>query len=213
MVELNFARNWNTQSAGFDCIISSSQHTRTDMTDLFGQYLGRYYLAERLGEGGMAVVYKAYDSRLERDVAIKIIRRGAFPTDALGEVLKRFEREAKSLAKLSHPNIVKVHDYGEHEGSPYLVMEYMPGGTLKKILGRPIPWQIALRLLLPVARGGEYAHKRGIVHRDIKPTNILITESGDPMLSDFGIAKLSEWDETTNLSVNRIAVRTTEFLG
>ena len=68
----------------------------------------------------------------------------------MGEVLKRFEREAKSLAKLSHPNIVKVHDYGEHEGSPYLVMEYMPGGTLGKILGKPIPWQTALRLLLPV---------------------------------------------------------------
>ena len=160
------------------------------MTDLAGQYLGRYYLAERLGEGGMAVVYKAHDTRLERDVAIKIIRSGAFSTDALGEVLKRFEREAKSLAKLSHPNIVKVHDYGEHEGSPYLVMEYMPGGTLRKILGKPIPWQIALRLLLPVARGVEYAHQRGIVHRDIKPANILITESGDPMLSDFGIAKL-----------------------
>jgi len=182
------------------------------MTDLFGQYLGRYYLAERLGEGGMAVVYKAHDTRLERDVAIKIIRRGAFPTDALGEVLKRFEREAKSLAKLSHPNIVKVHDYGEHEGSPYLVMEYMPGGTLRKILGKPIPWQIALRLLLPVARGVEYAHQRGIVHRDIKPANILITESGDPMLSDFGIAKLFEADQTTNLTGTGMLVGTPEYM-
>jgi len=182
------------------------------MTDLFGQYLGRYYLSERLGEGGMAVVYKAYDSRLERDVAIKIIRRGSFPTDAVGEVLKRFEREAKSLAKLSHPNIVKVHDYGEHEGSPYLVMEYMPGGTLRKILGKPIPWQIALRLLLPVARGVEYAHKRGIVHRDIKPTNILVTESGDLMLSDFGIAKLFEGDQTTNLTGTGMAIGTPEYM-
>jgi eukaryotic-like serine/threonine-protein kinase len=182
------------------------------MTDLAGQYLGRYYLAERLGEGGMAVVYKAHDTRLERDVAIKIIRSGAFPMDALGEVLKRFEREAKSLAKLSHPNIVKVHDYGEHEGSPYIVMEYMPGGTLKKILGKPIPWQIALRLLLPVARGVEYAHQRGIVHRDIKPTNILITESGDPMLSDFGIAKLFEADQTTNLTGTGMAVGTPEYM-
>jgi len=182
------------------------------MTDLFGQYFGRYHLAERLGEGGMAVVYKAHDTRLERDVAIKIIRSGAFPADALGEVLKRFEREAKSLAKLSHPNIVKVHDYGEHEGSPYLVMEYMPGGTLKKILGKPIPWQIALRLLLPVARGMEYAHQRGIVHRDIKPTNILITESGDPMLSDFGIAKLFEADQTSNLTGTGMAVGTPEYM-
>ena len=183
-----------------------------DMTDLAGQYFGRYQLAERLGEGGMAVVYKAYDTRLERDVAIKIIRSGAFPADALGEVLKRFEREAKSLAKLSHPNIVKVHDYGEHEGSPYLVMEYMPGGTLKKILGRAIPWQIALRVLLPVARGVEYAHQRGIVHLDIKPTNILITESGDPMLSDFGIAKLFEADQTSNLTGTGMAVGTPEYM-
>ncbi len=116
MVELNFARSWNIKSAGFDCIISSAHFNRTDMTDLFGQYLGRYYLSERLGEGGMAVVYKAYDSRLERDVAIKIIRRCSFPADALGEVLKRFEREAKSLAKLSHPNIVKVPRDGVYAG-------------------------------------------------------------------------------------------------
>jgi serine/threonine protein kinase len=183
-----------------------------DMTDLAGQYLGRYYLSERLGEGGMAVVYKAHDVRLERDVAIKIIRRGAFPTDAFEEVLKRFEREAKSLAKLSHPNIVKVHDYGEHEGSPYLVMEYMAGGTLRKILGKPIPWQIALRLLLPVARGVEYAHQRGIVHRDIKPANILITESGDPMLSDFGIAKLFEADQTTHLTGTGMLIGTPEYM-
>jgi len=182
------------------------------MTDLAGQYLGRYFLAEQLGEGGMAVVYKAHDTRLERDVAIKIIRSGGFPTDAFGEVLKRFEREAKSLAKLSHPNIVKVHDYGEHEGSPYLVMEYMPGGTLRKLLGKPIPWQIALRLLLPVARGVEYAHQRGIVHRDIKPANILITESGDPMLSDFGIAKLFEADQTTHLTGTGMLVGTPEYM-
>jgi serine/threonine protein kinase len=183
-----------------------------DMTDLAGQYLGRYYLVEQLGEGGMAVVYKAHDTLLERDVAVKIIRRGAFPTDALSEILKRFEREAKSLAKLSHPNIVKVHDYGEHEGSPYLVMEYMPGGTLRNILGKPIPWQSTLRLLLPVARGMEYAHKRGIVHRDIKPTNILITESGEPMLSDFGIAKLFEADQTTNLTGTGMAIGTPEYM-
>jgi len=182
------------------------------MTDLSGQYLGRYYLAERLGEGGMAVVYKAYDTRLERDVAIKIIRSGAFPPDALGELLKRFEREAKSLAKLSHPNIVKVYDYGEHEGSPYLVMEYLPGGTLKKLLEKPMPWQDAIRLILPIARGVAYAHQRGILHRDIKPANILITESGEPMLSDFGIAKLFEVDQTTALTGSGMAIGTPEYM-
>lgn len=182
------------------------------MTDLSGQYLGRYYLSERLGEGGMAVVYKAYDTRLERDVAIKIIRSGAFPTDALKEVLKRFEREAKSLAKLSHPNIVKVYDYGEHEGEPYLVMEYLPGGTLKKMLGKPVPWQDAVRLVLPVARGMAYAHQRGILHRDIKPANVLITDGGEPMLSDFGIAKLFEGEQTTALTGSGMAIGTPEYM-
>ena len=182
------------------------------MTDHSGQYFGRYYLAERLGEGGMAVVYKAYDTRLERDVAIKIIRREAFSEEALDEVLKRFEREAKSLAKLSHPNIVKVHDFGEHEGSPYLVMEYLPGGTLKKLLGEPIPWQYAVKLILPVARGVAYVHQRGVLHRDIKPANVLITESGEPMLSDFGIAKLLEGKQTTVLTESGMAIGTPEYM-
>ncbi len=160
----------------------------------------------------MAVVYKAYDTRLERDVAVKIIRSDAFPVNVLDEILKRFEREAKSLAKLSHPNIVKVHDYGEHEGSPYLVMEYLPGGTLKKLLGRPIPWQDAVRLILPVARGVAYAHKRGILHRDIKPANVLITDDGEPMLSDFGIAKLFEAEQTTALTGSGMAIGTPEYM-
>ena len=182
------------------------------MTDHSGQYFGRYYLAERLGEGGMAVVYKAYDTRLERNVAIKIIRREAFSEEALDEVLKRFEREAKSLAKLSHPNIVKVHDFGEHEGSPYLVMEYLPGGTLKKLLGEPIPWHDAVNLILPVARGVAYAHKRGVLHRDIKPANVLITDSREPMLSDFGIAKLLEGKQTTVLTESGMAIGTPEYM-
>ena len=182
------------------------------MTDLSGQYLGRYYLKEQLGEGGMAVVYKAYDTRLERDVAVKIIRSGAFPTDALTEVLKRFEREAKALAKFSHPNIVKVHDYGEYEGSPYLVMEYLSGGTLKKLLGELIPWRDAVRLILPVARSVSYAHHRGVLHRDIKPANILITESGEPMLSDFGIAKMFEGEQTTALTGSGMAIGTPEYM-
>lgn len=182
------------------------------MTDLSGHFLGRYQLLMQLGEGGMATVYKAHDTRLERDVAVKIIRSGAFPSETLADVLKRFEREAKSLARLSHPNIVKVHDFGEHEGSPYLVMEYLPGGTLKKVLGKPIPWQDALRILLPIARGVAYAHQHGILHRDIKPANILITESGDPMLSDFGIAKLFEGEQTTVLTNSGMAIGTPEYM-
>ena len=182
------------------------------MTNLIGQSLGRYHILEQLGEGGMATVYKAYDTRLERDVAIKIIRRGAFPPDQLEHMLKRFEREAKSLAKLSHPNIVKVLDFGEHEDAPYLVMEYFPSGTLKQRLGIPIPWQDAVRLLLPVAQALEYAHEHNIIHRDIKPANILLTEKGQPMLTDFGIAKILETNETATLTGTGVGVGTPEYM-
>jgi serine/threonine protein kinase len=182
------------------------------MSNLIGQSLGRYHILEQLGEGGMATVYKAFDTRLERDVAVKIIRRAAFPPEQLDRILKRFEREAKALAKLSHPNIVGVIDYGDYEGSPYFVMEFLPSGTLKQQLGKPIPWREAARLLLPVARALQYAHKQGIVHRDIKPSNILITESGEPMLADFGIAKILESGEAATLTGTGIGMGTPEYM-
>jgi formylglycine-generating enzyme required for sulfatase activity/tRNA A-37 threonylcarbamoyl transferase component Bud32 len=182
------------------------------MSNLIGQSLGRYHILEQLGEGGMATVYKAYDTRLERDVAIKVIRREVFSPLMLDRVLKRFEREAKALAKLSHPNIVHIHDYGEYQGSPYLVMEYLPGGTLKKHLGTPVPWKQAVHLLLPVARALQFAHREGIVHRDIKPSNILITLSGEPMLSDFGIAKLLEHEDTITITSTGVGVGTPEYM-
>ncbi len=103
------------------------------MTNLIGQSLGRYHILEQLGEGGMAIVYKAYDTRLERDVAVKIIRTDLFGQAVIERILKRFEREAKALARLTHPNIVKVTDYGEYEG-------------------KPIPWQEATRLLTPLLK-------------------------------------------------------------
>ena len=115
------------------------------MSGLIGQSLGRYQIVELIGEGGMATVYKARDARLDRDVAIKFIRPEAVPPDQFEIILKRFEREAKSLAGLSHPNIVGVIDYGEHDGLPYLVMVYLPGGTLKERLGAPMYWRDAVR--------------------------------------------------------------------
>ena len=111
------------------------------MSGLIGQNFGRYQILELIGEGGMATVYKAHDTHLEREVAIKIIRSEVFPPDQLTTILKRFEREAKALGGLSHPNIVGVIDYGEHEGSPYLVMVYLRGGTLKDLLGKAMPWR------------------------------------------------------------------------
>jgi len=184
------------------------------MTNLIGQSIGRYHILEQLGEGGMAIVYKAYDTRLERDVAVKVIRTERLTIETMTKTLKRFEREAKSLAKLTHPNIVPITDYGEHDGKPYLVMPYLPGGTLKQQLGgKQIPWQDAIRLLLPVGRALHYAHQQGIVHRDVKPANILITQSGEPMLTDFGIAKiLLDTEDTFELTGTGMGIGTPEYM-
>jgi serine/threonine-protein kinase len=183
------------------------------MASLSGQSFGRYHILEPLGEGGMAIVYKAYDTRLESEVAVKVIRTEKLSPEILQKALKRFEREAKSLAKLGHPNIVNVLDYGEHDGQPYLVMPYIPGGTLKQLLnGKPMPWQSAARLLIPIARALDYAHKRGVIHRDIKPSNILITESGEPMLTDFGVAKIIDEEATLDLTGTSATVGTPEYM-
>lgn len=182
------------------------------MENLTGQHIDRYELLELLGQGGMAMVYKAFDPRLEREVAIKIIRQDAFPPANIQDILKRFEREAKALARLSHPHIVKVLDYGEYEGSPFLVMEYFPSGTLKQKIGSPISWQEAMQLILPIARGVEYAHSRDIIHRDIKPANILMAENDTPTLSDFGIAKIFQNENSPALTASGMAVGTPEYM-
>ncbi len=183
------------------------------MSDLVGKSLGRYHILEPLGEGGMAIVYKAYDMRLESEVAVKVIRIERLAPEILQRAMKRFEREAKALAQLTHPNLVKVLDYGEFENQPYLVMPYLPGGTLKqKMNGRPMPWQEAARLLIPIARALDYAHKRGMIHRDVKPSNILITESGEPMLTDFGVAKIIDEEATLDLTGTSAAVGTPEYM-
>lgn len=184
------------------------------MGDLIGQSIGRYHILEQLGEGGMATVYKAYDMRLEANVAIKFIR-----TDKLGHqtdsmIRQRFEREARLLAHLTHPNIVKIIDYGEYRTQPYLVMPYLSGGTLKQMLtGTPMPYQTAAKILLPVARALYSAHQQGMIHRDVKPSNILLTDSGEPMLSDFGVAKILEEDGTTaELTATGVGIGTPEYM-
>ena len=182
------------------------------MSNLIGQSLGRYHVLEKLGEGGMATVYKAYDTRLERDVAVKIIRKEAFSQEVIERILKRFEREAKTLAKLTHPNIVPIIDYGEHENSPYLVMPYLAGGTLKGQMGKPRAWQDAIRLLLPVAKALAYAHGEDVIHRDVKPANILITPSGEPMLTDFGIAKMLDLEGGQTITGTGVGVGTPEYM-
>ncbi|MCA2001981.1 MAG: SUMF1/EgtB/PvdO family nonheme iron enzyme [Chloroflexi bacterium] len=184
------------------------------MSGLIGTNLGRYQITELLGAGGMATVYKAYDTRLEREVAIKVIRREAFPADEMETLLKRFEREAKSLAKLSHSNIVGVLDYGEYEGLPYLVMEYLSGGTLKERLGRPLPWREAIQTLLPIAYALDYVHNLNIINRDVKPSNILLTESGQPMLTDFGLVKIfgDQEKDATHLTSSGTGLGTPDYM-
>ena len=183
------------------------------MDNLIGQSLGRYLILEQIGEGGMAVVYKARDTRLDRDVALKVIRTERLTLEMMDKTLKRFEREAKALARLSHSNIVQITDFGEHDGKPFLVMSYIPGGTLKNRLGQPIPWQQAARLLVPIARALQYAHQQGVVHRDIKPSNILLTPGGEPMLTDFGIAKiLLDTEETSDLTGTGMGIGTPEYM-
>lgn len=177
---------------------------------MIGHTLGRYQILEQLGEGGMATVYKAYDTRLGRYVALKVMHPTANLQPAL---LRRFENEARSLAQLSHPAIVRVLDYGEQDGWPYLVLEYIPSGTLKDMmLHGPIAWRDAARFLAPIARALEYAHQHGIIHRDVKPSNILMTESGQPMLSDFGIAKTLEGDTSTDITTTGLRLGTPEYM-
>jgi serine/threonine-protein kinase len=157
--------------------------------NITGRDIGKYHIIERLGTGGMAVVYKAFDTSLERHVAIKFIRKETIGEQYFSLLQQRFEREARVLASLDHPNIVTILEYGQYQGSPYLVMKFIPCGALHPD-GRPMPYAQAARLLLPVARALEYAHRRGVIHRDLKPSNILLCENGDPTLSDFGIAKI-----------------------
>lgn len=182
------------------------------MIDLIGKSIERYQIIEHLGRGGMAIVYKAYDIRLEREVALKLIRKEAFSPEILDRMLKRFEREAKSLARLSHTHIINIFDYGTYEGAPYLVMEYMPGGTLKDLLGLKISVQKAAGLLRPIAEALAHSHQEGIVHRDIKPSNILIDKNGAPKLTDFGIAQILDSGEGLTLTATGVGVGTPEYM-
>lgn len=182
------------------------------MDNLIGQNLGRYHIIEPLGQGGMATVYKAFDTSLERNVAIKIIRTDKKEGTEQNEFLKRFQREAKALAQLDHPYILKVLDYGEQEGIPYLVMPFIQGGTLKEKMGQPMPYREAAALLMPIAQALDYAHKRKIIHRDVKPANILISESNSPLLSDFGIAKIIESGDSTQLTAAGVGIGTPDYM-
>ncbi len=154
-----------------------------------GANLGSYRILGPLGQGGMARVYRAFQPSLRREVAIKVIDARLAAHESFRA---RFRREAEVLARLEHPNILPVFDYGESDGTAYIVYRYIAGGELKGLLGRALPVADAVRLLTPVASALDFAHARGIVHRDIKPGNILLTEDGTPIVADFGLARILE---------------------
>jgi hypothetical protein len=158
------------------------------MSNWVGHRISGYDIAEEIGRGGVATVYRAFQSQLDRWVAIKILQAAESMSE---EFLSRFRREAMAIAALRHPNILTIYDYGEERGIAYIVMEYVPGGTLKDLLpGEPMEWPDVAVLLIPVGQALAYAHSQGIVHRDVKPANILMARPDWPLLADFGLAKL-----------------------
>jgi WD40 repeat protein/tRNA A-37 threonylcarbamoyl transferase component Bud32 len=156
------------------------------------RYIGDYELLEELGRGGMGVVYKARQSKLNRLVALKMILAGEYAGE---RDIARFRTEAEAVARFQHPNIVQIFEVGEHDGHPYFSLEFVDGGSLaQKLDGTPLPPQQAARLVETLARAMHAAHQAGVVHRDLKPANVLLTADGTPKITDFGLAKKLDAD-------------------
>ena len=173
-----------------------------------GQTLGSYRLLERVGEGGMGLVYRAEHLKLGREAAVKVL-----PVNLSGEseARQRFEREAALAASLQHPHILPLWEYGEQEDMPYLVMPYVRGGTLQERLERgPLPRQESVACLGQLASALDYAHQRGVIHRDVKPANVLVDEQGRYYLADFGIARALAG--MVRLTRNGVGVGTPEYM-
>ncbi len=183
--------------------------------DLIGTTLGNYRILETIGQGGMARVYKAHQENLGRDVAIKVLPPW-YTTDR--SFVERFNLEARLVASLSHPNIVTVHDASEQSGHLYIVMQLVNGGTFKQRLdqlqrvGKMIDTTEVVSIFVQLADALSYAHAQGVIHRDIKPVNVLLDRSGRPILSDFGIAKVLASTTKTHLTRPGAGVGTPEYM-
>jgi eukaryotic-like serine/threonine-protein kinase len=155
---------------------------------MVGKTISHYRILEKLGEGGMGVVYRAHDQRLDRDVALKLLSH-ASPNDLAAQ--ERLHKEALALSKLNHSHIAHIYDFDTHDGVTFLIMEYVKGDTLaKRVAVGPLPEEMVIDIGLQVASALEDAADVGIVHRDIKPSNIMLTSKGDVKVLDFGLAKL-----------------------
>ena len=165
------------------------------MSFAIGENVGPYRITEKLGRGGRATVFKAYHPALDRYVAIKVLHP-AFMEDP--NFLARFQREARIVARLIHPNIIPIYDFAEHSGYPYLVMQFVEGETLKARLQHgPVTYEEAMRIMQAVSDALSYAHSQNILHRDIKPSNVIITPEGQIYLTDFGLARMADAGEST----------------
>jgi serine/threonine-protein kinase len=175
--------------------------------DLTGTTISQYQILEQIGQGGMAAVYKAYQPNLDRYVALKVLAAYLSKTE---DFAARFEREARTIARLRHRNILTIYDFGRRDNLLYLAMEYVSGGTLKQRLGWPQPFEYTLEITSQIGQALAYAHRQGVIHRDVKPANILTPADDWCLLSDFGLVKMVE--DSMHLTSSGASVGTPQYM-